>query len=78
MKTIDYDGTACHHCGRIVARNRKNSSGKGRVRHKCYHGRWCDTGSPLTATNNLAGCRMCHLNYQQVRDAKRRAVAEGK
>lgn len=74
MKAIIKDGSSCGLCGRVVARNRKIHSGKGRVRHKCSHGRWCYRGNPYRVGDNEPGCRQC---FQTMRTKELNRV-EGK
>ena len=72
-RSIERDGSACHHCGKIVARNRKLHSGKGRVRHKCPHGNDCGAGTARGVYSNLASnCSRCYWETGRVGQALRR------
>lgn len=53
------DRAECHHCGRMISRDRRKNLGKGFTKHRCPHGRWCDTGDKFRCGNNRAGCEHC-------------------
>ena len=63
----------CHHCFKLVARNRKLHSGKGRVRHKCPHGNRCGAATPRGVYSNAAtDCSLCYWEFGRVWEALRR------
>jgi hypothetical protein len=70
----------CFACGRIISVQfaiQNQAGGKARVKHKCPHGAWCISGSPLgRAGCNLApiygphACAQCHKERQHLLTTK--------
>ncbi len=78
-REVTADHTPCFACGRLISTRRpwQGRGGKAKVRHKCPHGRWCISGSPLGGQGfNRApirgphSCRDCAV----IPDAERRRL----